>query len=289
MTTRVLVGIPTRDRPEYLSMVLSGLVMQTHRDFEVLIVNTNGGDETAFHTAPVDRFISTLRMFGNSVDVVSVPVSGHSEATAVNYILVEARRREVDFVFKVDDDHLLPADTLGRLMEGILRAERKDASPVLLSGVTPWMDHAEYAPEEVRNQKEPLKKATAPLTDIWLENSKVCIRAGHFFRYSEAAVVQTNLASAANFMMRPDARVLWSDTGNSSLFADALWFIQLQVLLHYRLFIDTSVEVWHVAAPHGGVKEKGNLEKNSRWDDVRRTALEVALKDFILDWDKVKP
>lgn len=283
---KVLIGIPTRDRPEYLASLLSTILFQTYKEFDVLVVDTAPlgvkNLESPLRKDPhIQRLGAALDGQGCNLAIVQVDVSGRSEATAVNHILSRAMSEGYDFVYKVDDDHVMPPDTLERMIAALEKAEELGHKNVLISGVTPWM----YAPwEGAAAPDDPVRRTqeiTGPLTDIYLENGKHKIEVGHFHKYDHRALVETKLASAANFLMRPDVSVLWSDVGHSSLFADAIWFLQLQKFLGYRLFFDPGLWVWHVAAPHGGVRDKeGEHDKLSEADDRRRDQLDQVLKSL---------
>jgi hypothetical protein len=164
--------------------------------------------------------------------------------------------------------------------------EDRGDSPVLISGVTPWMHEAwsgAVGPEDIF---VPEKGAKTPPSDIRVtRNGKLKIGIELFYRWDtsemDGTIVESPLASDANFMMRPDLRILQSDLGSSSLHAFSVWFLQLRHLLGYRLFFDVGMNVWHVAAPHGGVRvEIGNHVKTKKEDLRRRAVLKKLLEDF---------
>jgi glycosyltransferase involved in cell wall biosynthesis len=285
---KVLVGIPTREREGYLAALLSTLVFQNGGiDFDVFIVDTTMDERKRVirqeHTARVLRLLDAM---GHEVTVDWLPQGSRSEVVAVNRILVEARLRGVDFVFKVDDDHILPPDTLSLLMKDIIAQERFSDHKVLVSGVTPWMIEAyegAVGPGDVVSYDGGKGSFSYLKKDEGIES--VTAMVNHFVRYSgvsyEGSLVLTQLASAANFMLRPDIRILWSDTGLRSMYCDAAWFLQLTELLGYSLFFDLSVNVWHAAAPTGGVRVEGEgLLKPSLEDSTRAKVLYAIAQDL---------
>lgn len=266
---RVLVGIPTRDRPEYLSCLLVSLMFQTHRDFHILIVDTSD-DIGALEAHPMfTRFHDTFMGTGITIAVVSVKVAGRSEATAVNRILAEAATGGYDAVYKIDDDHLLPPDGLEKLAQGL---EQKQG-PAILSGVTPWMHQAfEGAAGPSDKPQGAGSLGEELLTRIEMSDGRVVIEPRHFHRYNCWANHHqpTQLASAANFFMKPDLRILWADTGSSSLGVDAVWFLQLAKFLDYKMYFILDLNVWHMAAPTGGVREEEEHYKKDHASDGDR-------------------
>lgn len=279
---RVLVGIPTRARAPYLCGLLSTLLFQQLEDgFDILIVDTepDSSPGAVLDHPHVHRLGAALDARGVNLFTLHVPAGGRSEATAVNRILMEAWSRRYGYVFKVDDDHVVPPDALDRLKRSVLSMERSD-SPALVSGITPWMHEAWPGAAKASDVavRPPLE---SPITRFVMEDSKLEIAVGHFTRFDPGVVGgwsraqhPTQLASAANFMMRPDVGFLWSDIGESSLYADAIWFMQLAKFGNYRFAFDLGCEVWHVAAPSGGVRRKdGEFMKKDGEDKIRKEQL----------------
>ena len=267
----ILVCIPTRDRPEYLSCLLSSLFFQTHQKFDVLIADTSEHEGELEEDPMFVRFRDALIGRGCLVDVRSVPVTGRSESTAVNYLMLKAYQCSHEYIYKVDDDHVLPPDALHRL-ECSYEGSSHDA-PWIISGLTPWMhrigEGLSGPGDSVRPASELVDTGEVSYISRSFDGS-LEINIGHFNRYNADRLAPTELASAANFFMKPDIRLLWSDTGPSSLFADAVWFLQLREFLDYELFFDLGVHAWHVAAPSGGVREQLDCyAKGSRWDKQR--------------------
>lgn len=282
---RVLVGIPTKARPDYLAGLLGTLMFQTYRDWDLLVVRTDP-DPSMDYTQP-SRFYETLRAMGHAVTVIDLPTLAHSEATAVNRILLEAKREGYELVYKIDDDHVMPPDTLRLLVACHATAEDlcDRSEPVLVSGLTPWMDSVS---ELSVGPSRPHKAVPVPshkISQVYLnaESEKAEMIVGHWDSYvcvAEPCVRPTGIASAANFMMRPDVRIQWSDNSLSSLFADAAWFVRLQQYLGYRFFFEMNTQVWHVNAKRGGTWKKGEDTKFGDEDKAQRSLLEFLLRSF---------
>lgn len=277
----MLVGIPTCGRPEYLSCLLSSLIYQDELKFDVLIADSDPRTP-AEHDPMVQRFANTLRGTGRKVEFVEVPVVGKSEASAVNFLLLTAVDRGYDYFYKVDDDHIVPPQTLKKLKERHIEISSEKDCPILLSGLTPWMYAAwkgATSPEDPPRSAQYLDNGLLTKIEKGLDG-EIKIEPNHFFRYKMSCLKETQLASAANFFMVPDARLLWSDIGPSSLYADAIWFLQLRKYLGYRMWFDLSLEVWHAAAPSGGVRDRtGDFGKSEDWDLIRLPLLQEFLED----------
>lgn len=280
----ILVAIPTRDRPEYLSILLSSLVFQTEQRFDVLIVDTSSEweEETSQYlyenAAPVSRFIATLRAQGHAVKIKHVSVAGRSEVAAVNYAMVYATLNEYGYLYKTDDDHLLQPDLLARL----LFAYEKCPKPCLVSAMTPFMYRVKEGYSGPDSNPYCGMVEGKPLTSMELKDGEVAIEIGHFDRcMSDYGIQPSDLASNANFLMKPDARFLWEDIGHCSLFADASWMLKIAHYLGYKFFFDTGCVSWHVTAPSGGVRDRNDeYDKRSEWDSFRKQHLTYLMKEY---------
>ena len=280
MQNDILIGIPTRNRPEYLAALLSSLMFQSTQNFDIMIADTAVEDEEFVSDSVLAmRFVTTLLETGHNVFIQEVPVCGKSEVVAVNYLLAEAHSREYKLFYKIDDDHVLPPNGLELLCKA--HNEVNAEGPAIVSGVTPWMEPAWEGAASPSDNKRNISEVDKYITEVDPKTSE--IRIGHFDRWRQPFVHETQLASAANFMMYPDIRLLWSDTGPSSLFADAVWFLQLRELLGYRMFFHLGVEAWHVAAHVGGVREGENslFKKTSSWDRQRKRLFESVYRNLI--------
>ena len=299
MKDRILVGIATKQRPEYLSSLLGTLMFQTAEEWDLMIVDTDPVS-SVFENVQVERFLRCFEALGHHVYRIQQPTHQKSEVSAINRILVEADLMGYGFIFKVDDDHVMPPLTL-EYLRSFLTGDRAVAPtegvPAIVSGVSPWMEPAwdgAIGPSDIR----PTKDGENP-ADMWVEErddeTLIHFNNGHFYRWEYSGlkaypwVVPNKRVHPANFMMRPDSRILWTELGSSSMYADSVWSIQLQTLLKYEIYMDLTVNVWHVAAPHGGVREEvGNHLKDSTSDNLRKQWLIKLLKDTGLDKPGVK-
>jgi len=269
--SRILVGIPTRERPEYLSILLSSLIFQKEQSFDVLIVDSGEYREDKYDIPPVSRFIDTLISLGHKVHTEYIQVTGRSEAAAVNFILTFAENAEYDFVYKTDDDHVLQPDTLSRLSSHVKTKFINKECPIAVSAVTPFMykvGPSLSGPEDNPYISFPDDGIVTSLVLDEIGEPRIDI--GHFTRsFGGIGLRSTHLLSAANFMMVPDSRILWEDIGNSSLHIDAVWMYKLRAILGYNFYFDMDCTSWHVVAPSGGVRVTADDFTKLSVDDFR--------------------
>jgi len=274
-SNRILVGIPTRDRPEYLACLLSSLLFQTEQDFDIFIVDSSEAEPSCENTI-VSRFLDTHKGLGRDVRYLcEAKVVGRSEAASVNQIMYAAYYQGYGHVYKIDDDHVLPPNALTAL-KNVYRGLEHRTEPVgrvILSGVTPWMAVAWEGASGPATPPVNADGITGNITGIVETDGDIEVRSGHHDQYAQSIIQETQLPSAANFFMRPDISILWSDICESSLYADAVWFLQLRKFLNYQMYFYTGISIWHVAANVGGVRERDSFEKDSFHDGIRKEFL----------------
>jgi GT2 family glycosyltransferase len=108
------VLVPTFRRPAALAVTLTGLFAQTFRDFRVVISDQTEGAAAA-DTLEVQAVIRVLRLRGHAVDVLRhLPRRGMAEQR--QFLLDQAR---APYALFLDDDVMLEADVVGRMMAAI--------------------------------------------------------------------------------------------------------------------------------------------------------------------------
>jgi len=274
----ILVGIPTRDRPEHLAALLGTLFFQTYQRFDVLIVDS--GSKPAKSSDQVQRVVNILGI-DHTVTFIRVQAAGFSSVVPTNRLIMEAVDREYDWLFKIDDDHILPPNTLMKLLGDAKRKEKEHPdSEVVISGVTPWAHKVwEGASGPLDGRKSIAHEPLSYFKEETSENGvtkKYSMVVGHFDRYETEELVETQFPSAANFLIRPKVPILWADIGPRCLWADVIWFLQLKCFLGYNFYVNTGIDIWHMVASTGGCRD-------GQFDYVKGTEVEEKLRGRELD------
>jgi len=267
---RVTVAIPTRDRPEYLSILLSSLIPQAKYISEIIILS-NGPTENQTEVPIVTRFTDTLKAMDLSVRSIYLGEIGRSAATAYNRAMLECQSQ---VLLCLDDDTWVEPNCLGWLIESFNFLETQGSEPVVLSPVSPWMDRAwegigpeviNYSFDEDTRMVE-LIPHHEPLDGNAHETFSRLVRFNSQFDVdsSQPQIHPSDAISPLAFMLRPNLGAPWSDVGHPCTFSDLAWSIQLQLFHGYKLFFDIRCDVWHVNASHGGLrKSEGDYSKRS--------------------------
>ena len=145
---RLLIGIVTRNRPNYLCCLLTSLLAQTYQDFDVMIID-NGDDESLIKNNLLMSILSRMDDSGHvwrlhrGSPQINCPSSHQKIFEQSNY----------KFIYKLDDDVLLDSYCLGYIM-GVLKSDdtvaaaggifldpnKPKAQQSLPAGVVPTMD-----------------------------------------------------------------------------------------------------------------------------------------------------
>lgn len=112
------VLIPTYKRKTGLAVVLTSLLGQTFRDFDVIISDQTPDDLAYLQSTEIETLVRALRWHGHRVEVHRhLPRRGLAEQ---RHFLLE--RSQAPYVHFLDDDVLLDPPVLGRMLD-VLRAE----------------------------------------------------------------------------------------------------------------------------------------------------------------------
>lgn len=128
----VSVVIPTYGHADYVLRTLDSVFAQTHRDFEVIVVNDGSPDDTARVLAPL----------ADEGRIRYYEIANQGVAGARNFGVSQARG---EFIALLDDDDLWPPDKLAWQVELL----RQDDSLLGVSGSATFM-----GPDDVRKERD---------------------------------------------------------------------------------------------------------------------------------------
>lgn len=247
------VGIPTRDRPQYLLMLLSGLLAQTRRPDAICVVDDGDGSLAADEA--VQRAVAVWEQAGVPCEIVP----GTGRGASPNH-QVAAEVLQTDLILRLDDD-LVPADA--EFVERIYRqiAGRPEVGAV--GGVYPrWND----GDPRVYAQTAHLPGMRNTVDDM--RRGQVALQ---FHRYSDEAVVECEHLYSSWMYRR---RALMDVGGFADCYSrfgqreetDAS--VRLRLLAGLKLLVVTNACAYHFVAPGG------------RRTEARREALQHDLRTF---------
>ena len=130
------IGIPVKDRPVELALLLQSLINQTFQRFCVLIVNDC--QETGFlnENSTIKGLIRLLEKEGRPVTIIE---GDHKGPQYCGQRILE--NADTTFIFRLDDDVVLLPDCVARLMD-VMRAGQDAAGPIYLDPMRDMKDQA---------------------------------------------------------------------------------------------------------------------------------------------------
>jgi len=253
--SELTVGIPVKDRPVELALLLQSLLNQTLQDFQVLLVNDCQETDFLNENSTVQGLIKLLERSGSPVDIIG---GDHKGPQYCGQRILENAATEL--IFRLDDDVVLQPDCLEKLMAVV--AEGYDAvGPIYLDPQRPLEE--QVIPEDT--SREDLMKAGRVYwqDDLFL----TCILQVNLHPTDEPVPVE-HLNSG--FLYRKSAA---RKAGG--------YFLDYSVVGHreetdisYRMFytgarlaVVPAARAFHFHPAYGGIREtKGQKMRQSLWD-----------------------
>jgi len=249
------VGIPTRDRPGYLAILLSALYVQTKRPNAICIVND--GEPTLRDNSAVKQMVERWEQSGIPCDIVQ----GSGRGASPNH-QIALEHLGTDLVLRIDDD-LLPArpDFIERLYRLIDNQPEVGA----VGGCYPMHSDGvlhEYGPLATK------RGMTNTLADLLAGHARL-----QFWQFSDEAVVECEHLYST-WMYRASA--LQEVGGFADCYSrfgqreESDASVRLFLLGKKRLLVDIQAIGWHFLAA-GGRRPEGSRERAIADDKVFRS------------------
>jgi len=232
-SNRVGIQLITRNRPEYLGMLLTSLRNQTIQNWDLFIVDNS--DTPVADTFYIKSLLTRLQWEGHRVQIVRHP---ERDIGLLRNIALDLD--DCEFGCRIDDDSICESDYLERLLN-VLKKEKKAGC---VGGIVPFL-HDE-------KQYRPLPKRFNILTkwydlkddSIWFYNTdKEYIPADHI----RSTMMYRN--EIAKKIRHPEA---FGRTG----FREETVFSYRFILHGYNNYYVPKAVCWHFAAPSGGGRDE---------------------------------
>ncbi|MFA7143587.1 MAG: glycosyltransferase family A protein, partial [Candidatus Dojkabacteria bacterium] len=148
---RILVGIPTKDRPQSLTRLLKSLKDQTFNDFDVIVVDDSVADIR--QNAELREAVIDISKNGHIINVVKGV--NLNQAVAHNHILNHAILNDYKLVFRVDDDITLDKHHLSRIFSHFVKDRKCEYAAMGGIFLNPYIDDkVQVAPEDWNTKEE---------------------------------------------------------------------------------------------------------------------------------------
>lgn len=230
--------INVRDRPTELSMLLESLYYQSYQDFDIYILDDASGTAlNSYHF--FNCMLNRLRCSNHNVFLKRTEFP-HGVSKARQTIVDWALEKDYKYLCRVDDDVVLEADFLERLVNVINQGYD------IASGVTPPMTGPTFIREprmKVINQVMLDEKGNhlANMDDCGMQYTDDVILPTHHFRSS--ALYKSEIHKKVNYL--PTKLTLHG-------FREEQIFSYKCLLAGFKIGVDTGAIAWHQLTPSGG-------------------------------------
>lgn len=277
------IAIPTRDRPEFLSVLLGSIAYDLTYVKEILIVE-NGPVGGCLLDGVAERAIDLVRSRGAAVTVVHIGDGGRQASQARNYAQIHC---STDLLMCVDDDMWFEPGSIQQMVASFAEIEEKNEGvPIALSALTPYIDKTYVGPkahEELPWPPDDEKTIEIISTPGQSMPFQLVLRQNCTYRKVGGAlksgVRPSDALTPGVYLMRPDISVANWDTSDQSMYTDIAWSLQLEMLRGYRFFFDLDCRVYHLHAPSGGTRiGSGDFDKPRHLFEANVKAISMLLK-----------
>lgn len=270
---RVLVGIPTKNRPDSISLLLRSLLQQTHTAWDLVVIDDNDDradeEKMAMRHHPLIKALLTRIMYeGHKWYVIAGDQRGPQ--VAHQKILDYAEKHKYEYILRLDDDVVIEPDYLEKLFNNI--AHQPQVGAVAGSILSPDMrEEQTMAPDDFYNH--PRYQAT--IQNVLTQD---CLLHVHHLP-TEDLVSCEHLYSSYLYRTKAALEVggypkNLSQVGHreETLFSHKIY------KKGYTLYLDPAAVAWHYRHALGGIRwTNGKYNEQHHWDsDEKIFRTEVA-------------
>lgn len=241
---RVSVHIANRDRASELCALLHSLRAQTFQDFDVMILDDGSGTPAEFNNKFVHDVIGRLRLEGHGVRFLRNNFS-LGVCRARQRLVDEDLWKENEYVLRVDDDNVLSADYLERLVK--IMQDHPECG--IVSGVTPMMCGPDLVREVIFVEPVINKIVLNAEGDVtYYGDDCGCL-------YDESKVLRAH-QFRSNALIRREvfSKVSYEQGLSMTGFREELFVSLRAMLAGWTVLVDTGAVSWHAHALSGGCR-----------------------------------
>lgn len=231
----VTVGVPTRNRPFYLSILLSSLLSQSFTDWDLIVVND--GDEDIEENHLLKGIFNIIRHKGYKLRIIPGPKAGPGQAH--NVILTNSQN---ELIMRVDDDAYLNPNYI-EILHNFMRDE-EDLGAVGGRFLNVYRLKTQY--DQVNGEDRDWK-------------GKIVFKDGHFIPYEDHSLSDERPYEAdhlyASFLYKK--RVATEVGGFPDVYSQMGRREETDTTIRmrmagYRLYVVPQAIAWHIHSPFGG-------------------------------------
>lgn len=251
---KVDIMIVSKDRPTEIALLLQSLRTQTHRNFNIFIMDDrSGAPYTNYHF--LQCIINQLKLENNNVVLWRNEIS--YGVTRLRQIVVDKilEYSDGEAILRLDDDNLLEPTYIEKLVETL------NAGYDIASGIVPPCGFG-----QIRRKTEFVKPF---ISDVKLDDKGNILYfgddCGHQFMEHEI-IPSPNFRSMALIKREVHEKVKYEDNIGFCSFREEQWFSFRAIIAGYKIGVHTGAIALHLNTPSGGERTKDyydGIEKNN--------------------------
>lgn len=263
MKKRITVHLVIRDRHDSLAILLSSLLRQTYKWWDLIIIDNSEGQKAKDHQL-CNFLLKRIEYEGHRVKYFLADPSISDIGTYRNIALKKERETfNNKFGLRIDDDSWCEPNYIELLIKGF-----KDDEVGIVGGIVPYI----RMPKQYALKPKIFNEVT-PHFD-WIDNCTT------FFRtkpneYFEAGHIRSSFMYRMSMIDKIGGFPEWTSFSGYS----EETFFSIKATLHgWKILFNPQAVCWHFAAAHGGgrpkVRDQAHIEE-IKWKNTKKLKLEL--------------
>ena len=250
---RITVGVPTKERYDSLLTLLNSLLLQSYKNFDLIIVDDSSPDKRP-DLRQIPIFAHIFNMF-NRFGIGWEILFGEGKGQVNNHIKVLEKSKNL-WVLRVDDDHVLEPDCIDQLASHLFIDDNE------IRAIAPRVVHSDKI--------FPMDCVSPYITDVL---SKYALQFTEFNDTREVEHYYSTFMGRKDLLLDCYPRNL-SKIGHRE---DSIVSYNLFKKGH-KLLVDGSAIVYHFRMPTGGIR---SYQNPLYWENDEKVFKEILRKDRI--------
>lgn len=277
MSDRIAIAICYRDRPTEIFGLLQTLRTQTHKDFDIFIVDDASGTPIeTYHFLMV--LINKMNQEGNFIKYHKNEFNyGVSKSRQKNVEMILQEGDKYKYICRLDDDILLESDYIERLLKVI------ENGYDIASGVTPFIGQPQFKRES--------KFLNGIVNRVIIEKGEIVMNGDDcgMEYYDEATLPAHHFRSCALMKKEVHEKVTYENRLTKHGFREEQIFSFKAITEGFKIGVDLQAIAHHLLTPSGGERFPDSQNMIKINEDVFRKFTKKLFEekgDFISDYNK---
>ena len=251
---KVEICIPTRNRYEFLALLLHSITLPTYDNFDVLIIDDS---DKPLDITTIPFIAPFLQFLKNNMHEWRV-FFGEKKGPHKSHDII-LKESKANYILRVDDDQVMNADYVEKLMKTMLEQDHCGAVGGLVLNAHSRMED-QIMP---KNWKEDKNYSG----EVWEgEDGFPYHSPGLQWVMHEDNDLKEVQHLHSSFLYRKAAGLAvdgWSDMDRLSPKGhnEETWFTYKLYLSGWKMFVNPEAVIWHLCSPYGGIRADADMDQ----------------------------